>query len=516
MLTLRALALVSIFSAAVAAETYTVSFSQDSGYVGTSPARTVLFGPGMTSSPALSYEVPLPFTFDFFGQPQSTIHIGWDGYLAFTPTPFQPWLNELPSTGGPQGVIAPWWDNHQLPSYGFPAYLAYEHRVLAFGSQEEFVVEWSNVTRSSETSVNHARRTFKVVLHYPSMDISFHYGDAGQVGTPQPESASVGLESLDGTRGITPVAGGDAITWGDVIREDVALFFRPRSVSQPYDLSIDWAGYSELGAGRTILWDGAVGTYDELQEIVVLGWQFPYFGGSYSSVAVTTEGMLYVGSATGLIGQNQAIPDAAAPDGVIAPLWDNLAVKNLGTTDEVSYERQGTSPNRKLVVEWRGVSRAVDTPLNYHFLSFQAHLYESGDIEFHYGFCGKIGTPPSALSATVGVEDSFGSKAMVQVEGTPVVDLDHMPRVGTQLRLTAGSDLLCGDCNGDGAVSILDALQAARYATATTPVIFTEDFARCNVAGTPGTGAGTTVDILDALSIAQRDVGLLASLSCAP
>ena len=66
---------------------------------------------------------------------------------------------------------------------------------------------------------------------------------------------------------------------------------------------------------------------------------------------------------------------------------------------------------------------------------------------------------------------------------------------------------LCGDCNGDGIVSILDALMGARHAV-TLVVLTGIQFASCDVE------QDGDVDILDALAIAQVSTGLSVTLTC--
>lgn len=73
--------------------------------------------------------------------------------------------------------------------------------------------------------------------------------------------------------------------------------------------------------------------------------------------------------------------------------------------------------------------------------------------------------------------------------------------------------LLCGDCNGDGVVSILDALIAAQHA-AGLYTITGDDFTRCNVTGLLEPDPAAVVDILDALFIARYSAGFPTSLVC--
>lgn len=74
----------------------------------------------------------------------------------------------------------------------------------------------------------------------------------------------------------------------------------------------------------------------------------------------------------------------------------------------------------------------------------------------------------------------------------------------------------CGDCNGDMMVNIVDAFTAAQHAVEIT-TLTAGDFQTCNVAGDPGPPAAPgmpTVNVLDAVLIAQFSAGLVPSVSC--
>jgi hypothetical protein len=66
---------------------------------------------------------------------------------------------------------------------------------------------------------------------------------------------------------------------------------------------------------------------------------------------------------------------------------------------------------------------------------------------------------------------------------------------------------LCGDCTGDGAITILDALAGARHAVAIV-VLTGVAFASCDV------DRDGDVDVLDSLRVAQAAVGLSVTLIC--
>ena len=72
---------------------------------------------------------------------------------------------------------------------------------------------------------------------------------------------------------------------------------------------------------------------------------------------------------------------------------------------------------------------------------------------------------------------------------------------------------ICGDCNGDMMVTILDALTAAQHSAAIT-LLFGVDFTNCNVVGALEPDPAADVSILDALTLAQTAAGLPVTLSC--
>jgi hypothetical protein len=71
----------------------------------------------------------------------------------------------------------------------------------------------------------------------------------------------------------------------------------------------------------------------------------------------------------------------------------------------------------------------------------------------------------------------------------------------------------CGDCNGDGMVTILDALVAAQHSAALITLTGV-DFSNCNVVGALEPDPSAEVSILDALTLAQAAAGLPAALVC--
>jgi hypothetical protein len=74
---------------------------------------------------------------------------------------------------------------------------------------------------------------------------------------------------------------------------------------------------------------------------------------------------------------------------------------------------------------------------------------------------------------------------------------------------------LCGDCNRDGTVNIIDALLGAQHAASILmPPLSGAGFSNCNVTGPVEPNPSASVNILDALVIAQVAAGLSPPYMC--
>jgi hypothetical protein len=120
-----------------------------------------------------------------------------------------------------------------------------------------------------------------------------------------------------------------------------------------------------------------------------------------------------------------------------------------------------------------------------------------------------VDVSPMATVETITIDASFGGLDAVQ--GTVLIDQGADVTDTWDLATCAVS--LCGDCNQDGVVSILDALVGAQHAAGLV-VLAGMPFTACNVIGLLEPDPGALVDILDALTIAQSAAGLPATLTC--
>lgn len=150
----------------------------------------------------------------------------------------------------------------------------------------------------------------------------------------------------------------------------------------------------------------ATGTLDPMDRgrfTLPIPFAFPYYGRSYTQVVVTANGLAAfetVNQTTDFL-SNTIIPSGGDPNGVLAPLWDDL----IGNNPTSAIQSQAvTGPNGQgLAIEWKDWNRSFGS----FSLTFQIRLWENGIVEFFYG--SMTGSGSTTMTATVGIESPTGT-----------------------------------------------------------------------------------------------------------
>jgi MBG domain len=136
-----------------------------------------------------------------------------------------------------------------------------------------------------------------------------------------------------------------------------------------------------------------------------IGFNFTFFGNSYSQFYVSANGLLMFTDPGGNYSTEAAIPDAALPNNFIAPFWDDLVIDGSG---RILYTTIGAAPNRKLIIQYKNMGFY---PFPVFLGSFSVILYESSNvIKIQYRLIvDNSSTKAHGESATIGIENSDGS-----------------------------------------------------------------------------------------------------------
>lgn len=131
----------------------------------------------------------LPFPFTFYGTTYTQLHASSNGNLQFgsgNPYFSNSCMNEGPVVGMGD-MIAPFWDDLDLTSFGF-----LEYDVVGETPNRIFVLEWDNIPRFDEPD---DRVTFAVQLFEGSQDILFLYEDVTMLEGNNGSGATIGIQS---------------------------------------------------------------------------------------------------------------------------------------------------------------------------------------------------------------------------------------------------------------------------------------------------------------------------------
>jgi hypothetical protein len=145
---------------------------------------------------------------------------------------------------------------------------------------------------------------------------------------------------------------------------------------------------------------------------IALPFPLRFFAASPTHFAVCSNGfveLLDAGMVTPSIADvNVAMPNNRAPNGLVAPFWDDLAP--VDETSDVRVATLGRAPARRLVVQWTNWQVIGDTASR---LVFQTKLFEGTNvIEHHYCAATPARALPLGASATIGVESLDGASAV--------------------------------------------------------------------------------------------------------
>lgn len=161
---------------------------------------------------------------------------------------------------------------------------------------------------------------------------------------------------------------------------------------EPNGPAFIWNDISTTGTELTNwIATGTFGARDEGYSTVTLPFQFPFYGTSYSQLYVSSNGMLLTAVPTANNFSNTQLPSLTAPNGIIAPFWDDL---DGSTTGKVFVKPDGST----YVIQYNNWPRYSTTG---SALTFQIVLHRSGKIVFYY----KTMTSTTLNSATVGLEN---------------------------------------------------------------------------------------------------------------
>ncbi len=368
--------------------------------------RAMLFDGSIDTYDDEEAEIELPFPFLFYGQEYNNLRVSTNGYLVFLNQSATEYDNDsLPNPQGPNGIIAVFWDDLEVgPNGGIVDQISYV--VQGEAPNRVLIVDYRSVEIRAEGNPTNDLIWAQAKLYEGSHVIEFHYNSFLSDTNDGYTNATIGLEH---PCGCIAEPGPNYNNDNDTV-PDVAYRYTPPQYYDRSEINLDYQDMDGV-AGRMMLFDGSENTYDDTSAEIELPFSFKFYGKAYQNLRVSTNGYLvFPDGETSNEYDNNSLPSAQHPDGIIAVFWDDLQVaQNAGGTDQISYVVQGEAPNRVLIVDYRSVQIRADGngPTDDHLWA-QAKLYEGSNvIEFHYSSF-LSDTDDGYTNATIGLEHPCG------------------------------------------------------------------------------------------------------------
>ncbi len=136
---------------------------------------------------------------------------------------------------------------------------------------------------------------------------------------------------------------------------------------------------------------------------IALGFDFNFFGSTFSTIGIASNGYLTFGTTVGTLA-NTAIPAAGVPNNLIAAYWDDLNSSPTSGGGTIVFQTMGPPGNQVFIVQWTDVPHFASLA-NRH--TFQILLFEgTNNIDFRYTLVPPLG---GVISPSIGIENAAGS-----------------------------------------------------------------------------------------------------------
>ena len=235
---------------------------------------------------------------------------------------------------------------------------------------------------------------------------------------------------------------GDVAISGDAIgKSDAApVIDGATSIDSPagfggYTLTDSTAPYVPLTG---VVVPGFAASDDDQNYAMTLPFTFTFYGIAYTALTISMNG--YVTFETAVAGVDTQVNDcgldATSPGAMIAVFWDDLYANAAAPAGALTYLVDGTSPDRRLTIEWRDMDAFYPAGPNAFSQGVRVThalvMHETGTIEMAYG----PRTPPTVPNKDCGADRHRGCSATIGLEAS-----------GSQLF----DNVQCGTSTGPGA-----------------------------------------------------------------
>jgi hypothetical protein len=174
------------------------------------------------------------------------------------------------------------------------------------------------------------------------------------------------------------------------------------AASGVYQATTPSFAFEDISTSGTVI--AGLTNQDDTSVSIPIGFSFPFYGQSYTSLFVSSNGLITFGSAnTEFTNANMTSDPTQA---AIAPFWDDLHTGGGAPDSNVFFQVLGSGSTTRLVIDWNKV-RFFSGGTTGDTITFEAVLGLDGSIRFNYAdLVSGTAAGNNGASATVGIKDA--------------------------------------------------------------------------------------------------------------
>ncbi|TKJ40753.1 hypothetical protein CEE37_07250 [candidate division LCP-89 bacterium B3_LCP] len=203
---------------------------------------------------------------------------------------------------------------------------------------------------------------------------------------------------------------------------------------------------------------------DDVSETIELPFEFSYYGNSYDSLTVCSNGWVSMGTTWMANFRNWNLPSALGPGALIAAFWDDLKADTTGGDSAINVYTWYDNAEDRFIVEWsHSVNRYhYEDPALWEEETFEIILYDpsayptssnDGEILFQYLVVNDV--DENNNFATVGIEDEGHNRGLQYAYSNEYPSSSAVLEDGRAIKITTSPPDQFGDVP-DGAGGEID------------------------------------------------------------
>ena len=359
-------------------------------------------------------QIPIGFDFPFYGSDFDRVYASTNGLLTFGSGSTTFSNSTIPSTSGPENLIAVFWDDLVMRDRTAASRdPSIRYQVRGTAPNRHIVIQWSNFSFLGGQNW----MTFEAILHENGTIQTLYEeltGESASSNRASGDSATFGVENSTGRVGVLR-----SYNRADAVRPGTVLTYRPAgasyAVSRLDNLVSEFLDIRSSGASAGMDCD------DCLSAAIPIGFGFRFYNTTYTQVEASSNGWVGLGTTHSASDySNNRLPSTSEPRPMVGCFWDDLY--GVGADSTASYQTIGSAGDRTFIVQYTNWHTCCSTETV--TMTYQMRFHEAtGVVDCVYGpLEGTEDSRRYGSSATIAIQNAAGNSGVTFAHNSAVLE----------------------------------------------------------------------------------------------